>query len=415
MSAPALRVLSLYEGFFSGGARALHTTVVVGLHTGGSQVHSALAIHRTVQRETLLQRMTDDPRYRALRQAGVRVATLGRPHDHAAPGFTDRELATVARHAAAADLVVSLKEQPLRLVNQPSFPGTPVVACLHRSDPEHSGVALDDLLAASSSGRLAGAICCAWSTRDAYAAAGVPESLLQVVPNGVDLARFRPVSPARRGSLRAALGLPVDAPVVTIAARYDTMKNVGLFVRAARVWLDATPDGHALACGAGMDHANADLQDDLATVFADRPDLLARLHLLGVRHDMQHVYAATDVVALTSSFGEAAPLCLIEGAMCGAVPVATDVGDAARIVDGIGLVVPTEPDAVAAGWTEAVRRREELEPAREAARTRFSHTRMVAAYATVLEQLHRDATGMRRAAQPRPAVRVGARGARTTA
>jgi len=102
------------------------------------------------------------------------------------------------------------------------------------------------------------------------------------------------------------------------------------------------------------------------------------------------VYAASDVVALTSSFGEAAPLCLIEGAMCGAVPVCTDVGDSAAIVEGIGLVTPPEPEAIGAAWAEAIDRRPEFARPLAASRERFSHTRMIAAYATLIEEIHRD-------------------------
>ncbi len=95
-------------------------------------------------------------------------------------------------------------------------------------------------------------------------------------------------------------------------------------------------------CGAGMtDHDQPALSADLDDAFGEeRATLTDRLHLLGVRRDMETVYAGSDVVALTSSFGEAAPLCLIEGMMCGAVPVATDVGDSASIVAGHGIITP---------------------------------------------------------------------------
>ncbi|GMA24612.1 glycosyl transferase [Luteimicrobium album] len=327
--------------------------MVTGLHAGGTQSHRVLAIHREVQRESLRQRMVDDPRYQALRRAGVPVSSLGRGWDDPANRpFDTAELARAARLAATSDVILTLKEQPLRLVATDAFGDAPVVACLHRSDPEHSGRGLADLLEAASSGRLAAAVCCAYATRDAYAAAGVPEHLLTVVPNGVDLLRFRPAGRGRRATLRVRTGIPVDASVVVLAARYDTMKDVPLFLAAARVHLAADDGAHVVACGAGMSLANPGLADDVARAFGDRPDLLDRLHLLGVRHDVPSVLAIADVVALTSSFGEAAPLCLIEGAMCGAVPVATDVGDSARIVEGIGLVVARDPEAVAAGWAE---------------------------------------------------------------
>jgi glycosyltransferase involved in cell wall biosynthesis len=383
-----LRVLSLYEGFFSGGARALHSTVVAGLHTTGRQRHAVLSVHREVRREATLQRMVDDQRYRALRAAGVRIASLGRSTDgrHDPRTFTEAEMAVASRHARAAGVVMSLKEQPLRLVNQAGFPDRPVVACLHRSDPEHSGEALDDLLTAAHAGRLAAVVCCAESARDAYRAAGVPDDLLHVIDNGINLARFTPVSDSRRLALRGALGLPADAAVVVYAARYDAMKNPRLFVEAARLFLERDPDAHVVMCGAGMTIDNPGLDADLRRAFADRPDLVERVHPFGVRHDMELVYATADVVALTSLFGEAAPLCLMEGAMCGAIPVTTPVGDSARIVEGIGFVTGYDPGEIAATWAEAAARRGELEGVLTAARPRFSHVRMLSAYAGVLER-----------------------------
>lgn len=388
-----LRVLSLYEGFFSGGARVLHSTVVTGLHQGGRQQHSVLSLHHEVKREATLQRMEDDPRYRALRAAGVRITSLGRSTEteHDPRGFTDAEMTAAARQATSSDVILSLKEQPLRLVNQPAFPQRPVIACLHRSDPEHQGHALDDLITASKLGKLAAVVCCAESTRDAYREAGVPGDLLRVVPNGINLLRFRPVRGARRLALRGSLGIAPDSTAVVYAARYDAMKNPELFLRSAREFLELDPSGQVLMCGAGMNRANPDLADDLTRIFGDRYDLLARVQLLGVRHDMELLYAAADVVALTSAFGEAAPLCLIEGAMCGAVPVTTPIGDAPSIVSGIGFVTSYDPAEIGATWIEASVRRESLRTARDAARPRFSHVRMIAGYNQVIERAHKQA------------------------
>lgn len=381
-----VRVLSLYEAFFAGGARALHTSVIKELHASGSHRHSVLGLYREVHRETLRQRMTADSRYQALKSVGIKVGTL-RPSGLDRSPFNELEMASAARHVGRADVILSLKEQPLRLVNQTGFPDRPLVVCLHRSDPEHQGSALTELHTAIAAGRVAAVVCCAESTRRAYEAAGVPGHLLTVIPNGVDLARFRPVAARQRRRLRVDLGLPAAAPVVVFAARYDGMKNVPLFLAAASDFLRRRDDAHVVMCGAGMSRANADLCTDLENVFDDRPELLRRVHTLGVREDMPDIYAAADVVTLTSSTGEAAPLCLIEGMMCGAVPVTTDVGDSALIVAGHGLVAEPTAAAISAAWDEAIGRRTEWAPALMRDRPRFSHTRMAAAYASVIEQV----------------------------
>ncbi|MGH1556266.1 hypothetical protein ACRAWF_44435 [Streptomyces sp. L7] len=57
-------------------------------------------------------------------------------------------------------------------------------------------------------------------------------------------------------------------------------------------------------CGTGMTADNQPaLSADIDAAFGeDRSELASRLHLLGVRRDMETVYAGSDVVALTSSF-----------------------------------------------------------------------------------------------------------------
>ncbi|WP_427925452.1 glycosyltransferase [Streptomyces sp. cg40] len=388
-------MLSVYEGFFSGGARIVHSDVVLGLVEGG-QHHSVLSIHGEVHREATRQPMENDPCYQQLTAAGVGISTLGRSlgggEGQVSTGFTGPELADAARALADADVVLSLKEQPLSLLNQGGLPRRPVVVCLHRSDPEHQGAALDELKAAIADGKVVACVCCAESTRDAYQAAGIPPEVLHVIPNGVDLLRFRP-DPARRLAFRASLGIPDTAPVVVFAARYATMKNIPLFLAAAHEWLRREPAGHVVMCGTGMTDNQPALSADIDAAFGgDRDELASRLHLLGVRRDMETVYAGSDVVALTSSFGEAAPLCLIEGMMCGAVPVATDIGDSASIVAGHGIITPPDPDAVASAWTEAVIGRAEFAKAHARSRERFSRTRMIASYAALLDGLHTSHT-----------------------
>ncbi len=61
------------------------------------------------------------------------------------------------------------------------------------------------------------------------------------------------------------------------------------------------------------------------------------------------LYAAADIVASTSAFGEGFSNVIAEGMSAGLVPVATDVGDARRIVGDAGTVVaPGDAQAFAA-------------------------------------------------------------------
>lgn len=347
------RVLSLYEGFFAGGARIQHTAVVRGLDATTGQRHSVLSLTNRVTREFTAQAITDDTCYRRLVAAGVPVRALDRSGEQP---LRPADLAIVEQCVRDSDLVVALKEQPLVALRAVGTLGRALVTCLHRSDPEHSGPALDALVALHAEGALTAAVCCSHATRAAYhAATGIPLERLPVIPNGVDLHRFRPDHDLR-ARVRARLGIPAAAPVVLIAARYDPMKDIGLFVTAAGRFVRRRRDAHLVLCGAGMTADNPELVALLRRHLRGRAD---QVHLMGVQPQMAGLYNATDLVALTSAYGEAAPLCLLEGMACGAVPVTTDVGDAARMVGDPRLVTGHEPHDVATAWEAAYALREQ--------------------------------------------------------
>lgn len=374
------RVLSVYDGFFAGGARMLHTAVVRSLEATTSQRHAVLGLSDRVLREATVQLAREDASYRRLRAAGVPVSLLQRaPADPLRPAH----LASLERAVAGADVVLSLKEQPLAALARVEVT-RPVVTCLHRSDPEHQGPGLETLVSLVERGVVTTAICCARSTQVAYhAATGIPLEQLPVVPNGVDLHRFRPDAD-QRSAVRRELGVVGDAPVVLLAARFDPMKDVGLFVRSAAALAARYPDAHLVLCGAGMSPDNRDLTDLLTTGLRCWDGAHRQVHLLGIREDMPRLYNAADLVVLTSAYGEAAPLSLLEGMACGAVPVTTDVGDAAAMVGDRRLVVDRDAASVAAGWEAAFELREEHAERILRQRQRLSDQRCFDAYAAIV-------------------------------
>lgn len=367
------RVLSLYEGFFAGGARILHTAVVRGLDATSGQRHRVLSLTNRVQREFTEQAITDDTSYRRLTRAGVPIQALDRTSDQP---ISVTQLQLIERAVAHSDVVLSLKEQPLTALSAVGTAGRPLLVALHRSDPEHQGPALSALVDLHAGGALTAAVCCSHATQLAYhRATGIPLRLLPVIENGVDLFTFRP-RPEQRADLRRALGIPDTAPVVMLAARFDEMKDVPLFLAAARRFLRAEPRAHLLMCGAGMEPAS--LGDLLRHLPGDQ------VHALGIRRDMPALYNATDLVVLTSRYGEAAPLCLLEGMASGAVPVTTDVGDAARIVGDPRLVTSRDPGQIADAWQAAHADADEHRERIARHRQRMSEQHCFDAYARLL-------------------------------
>ncbi|MEE9140264.1 MAG: glycosyltransferase [Alphaproteobacteria bacterium] len=178
-----------------------------------------------------------------------------------------------------------------------------------------------------------------------------------VVDNGVDTELFRPDESARE-KVRRELGLEPEAPVLALVARRDPMKDHDTFFRA----LERVPNAYALLIGLGTES------------FPDMPRVLK----LGERHDVPRLLGACDLLVSSSAFGEGFSNAIVEGMACGLPAVATDVGDARRIVGDAGLIVPPrDPVAMAdaigtllSGSDEERRRRSAL--ARRRVVERFS-------------------------------------------
>ena len=207
------------------------------------------------------------------------------------------------------------------------------------------------------------------------------------IPNGFDTTALRP-QPAQRGAVRAELGLAADARLVGQVARFDPQKDHRNFVRAAGLVAGQRPDVHFVLVGKGCDRDNEALADWIAST-----GFPARFHLLGLRSDVPRLLAAFDLAVLSSAFGEAFPLVVGEAMCCGVPCVATDVGDAARIIGDTGRVVPPRDATALAGAMQellglAAAEREALgTAARARILAEFSLPAIAARYAALYDEL----------------------------
>jgi glycosyltransferase involved in cell wall biosynthesis len=164
-----------------------------------------------------------------------------------------------------------------------------------------------------------------------------------VVTNGIDSEAWR-TTPDHRNTMRATLGLPLDAFIVGFVGTTGLSQGAGVFVRTAQR-MARYPDIHFLCLGEG----------------ADRPALEAAAREAGLRNitfhdfipfkDMPKALAALDVgtVLLKNDpvFDTVIPSKLLE-LMAGGLPIAAAAGrETARIVTaaGAGICVPPEDDA----------------------------------------------------------------------
>lgn len=166
-----------------------------------------------------------------------------------------------------------------------------------------------------------------------HVAAGYQADKMRVIPNGFDLGRFRPDDEARH-ALRTVIGVAAETPLVGLMARYDAQKNHAGFIEAAALIHRQLPAVHFVLAGEGIDDHNSTLTDAIQA-----HGLETFIHLKGRRDDMPSLMAALDVLASSSSYGEAFPNVLGEAMACGVPCVVTDVGDSAEIVGDTGRVV----------------------------------------------------------------------------
>ncbi|MGE4552769.1 MAG: glycosyltransferase, partial [Desulfovibrionaceae bacterium] len=86
--------------------------------------------------------------------------------------------------------------------------------------------------------------------RDFALSQGFSRRNAEVVPNGIDTARFAP-DEAARARLRAEWEAPEDVPLVGLAARLDPVKDHETFLRAAAILVRTRPEARFVCAGDG--------------------------------------------------------------------------------------------------------------------------------------------------------------------
>lgn len=169
-------------------------------------------------------------------------------------------------------------------------------------------------------------------------AAGMPKERCAVVANGIDIGRFRPDT-THRAAIRREWGIADQDLLVVMPARIDPLKGHEPFIRAC-----AQAAGkrriRAVCLGDGPEdirqHYEA-LAGALNAPVIFRPN----------RADMPAVYNAADLV-VSASLMEGSPNILAEAMACEVPCIGTDVGDTARLLNGLGAVVaPGNAEALA--------------------------------------------------------------------
>lgn len=193
---------------------------------------------------------------------------------------------------------------------------------------------------------------------------GIDPSIVEVVPNGVNLDEFD--AETTEEGVRERYGL-VDADVAVSVGSTIPRKGVHTLVEAAPKLRDENPDSHVIHVG-GHSHGG----------YADY--IKRRMRALGVedvvtltgRVSREELIGWLDTcdVAVSAAYSEGCPINVLEAAASGCTTVATDVGGAPDVLGDHGIYVePGDPAGLADGLLSgfetdddgAVRRRIERE------------------------------------------------------
>lgn len=178
---------------------------------------------------------------------------------------------------------------------------------------------------------------------------------ITVVPPGVDVERFRPLSAAERAEHRLRHGLPADARLVVAMSRLVPRKGFDVAIRAAARLAGSMPDLVLAIAGGGRDR---DRLEKLATELGAPVRFLGRVS----NDDLPGLLGCADLFTMLcrNRWGgleqEGFGIVFVEAAAAGVAQVAGRSGGAHEAVahEQTGLIVddPTDVAAVADAWRQ---------------------------------------------------------------
>lgn len=161
---------------------------------------------------------------------------------------------------------------------------------------------------------------------------------LEVVINGIDTDRFRPIrDDTLRATGRAGFGLPTTTRIIGTVGRLEKIKNYPLLLRAcAELIHNRDTEVHLAVVGSGS-------EEQTLQQLARELGIAEQVSFLGMQYDLEQIYPLFDVFVL-SSLTEGTSLSLLEAQACGIPALVTDVGGNPRIIsNGInGYLSPSD-------------------------------------------------------------------------
>ena len=178
-----------------------------------------------------------------------------------------------------------------------------------------------------------------------YRAAGLPEARLRVVPNGVDMERFRPAASGERDACCRDLGLDPALRWVVFVGFFSREKNPDVLFDAWLALPAAVRDGTGLVFAGATESRYHEVDPLIAQRIRDESVKRGdshRVKLLGEIPGVERLYRAAELLAMPST-REAFGMVVVEAMASGLPVVATRIpGVTDTIVeDGVtGILMP---------------------------------------------------------------------------
>jgi glycosyltransferase involved in cell wall biosynthesis len=150
---------------------------------------------------------------------------------------------------------------------------------------------------------------------------GLSAEKVVVIPNGVDVERYRDAEPANLSEF----GIPADAEVLLAVGRLDPQKDPLLLIDSVGRIATARPKLHLLFVGDGPLRGQIEAQ-------ARRLGLESRVHVIGWRPEIPRFLKAATLFVLPSRW-EGMPNVVLEAAVAGVPIIATETEGVREIIE----------------------------------------------------------------------------------
>jgi glycosyltransferase involved in cell wall biosynthesis len=221
--------------------------------------------------------------------------------------------------------------------------GVPIIATQHLFPP----MPLEDrklqyyskIDAAFTMKRLSKIIAVSTAIKERLLAAGIDESKITVIDNGIDIEKYSKKCDKSKEDLRRSFGIDNEIFVIGTFGRLTQQKGQKYLLEAAKIILREGINAVFIIAGDGP------MRGELEA-FTAQYGIMEHVRFLGFREDTVALLKIMDVFVL-SSIDEGLPMAMIEAMAAKTPVVVTDVGEIPKVINsGVNGILVTAKDSV---------------------------------------------------------------------